>query len=174
MTEFKQKLSNLAKEIEDMLENEKLSAIVSYQTDPAQIMIEIHWGDWKHEHKRVDYLMATKFKMFCQDTEVIDEDDTDCYSAIHYYPYNTTNLDRLPDWCYGVLVPDNRIIIIHKGMSGYYNTDYDSAKSFEAAEEWCNKINEQIGVSKEVRKAMEAGSMWGWDIPGINPDVWKE
>lgn len=84
------------------------------------------------------------------------------------------NYDKLPDSCWGVLKETNEIIIIKKGETGYYKTDYLPAKSLEAAEEWCNEINERMGVSKEVRKAMEAGSMWGWDSPGANPDFWKK
>ena len=87
---------------------------------------------------------------------------------------DNANYDQLPDWCWGVLKTSNEIIIIKKGETGYYKTDYLPAKSLEAAEKWCNEINERMGVSKEVRKAMEWGSMAGWDSPLANPDIWKK
>ena len=80
------------------------------------------------------------------------------------------NYNKLPDMCWGVLATDNTIVIIKKGQSGYYKTDYPAAKSREAAEEWCDELNERLGVAKNVRRAMEHGSMFGWDTPGADPE----
>lgn len=80
------------------------------------------------------------------------------------------NYNKLPDMCWGVLALDNTIIIIKKGQSGYYKTDYPAAESREAAEEWCDELNERIGVAKNVRRAMEHGSMFGWDTPSADPE----
>lgn len=80
------------------------------------------------------------------------------------------NYDKLPDMCWGVLATTNEIIIVKKGEKGYYKTDYPAAKSREAAEEWCNELNDRMGITKNVRKAMESGSMFGWDIPAADPE----
>lgn len=51
---------------------------------------EVNWGDWKHEHGRLDYLV----EKFCKENglvfalkgqEVTEEDGGDAYSAIHWY-----------------------------------------------------------------------------------------
>ena len=48
------------------------------------IEVEIHWGDWKHEHARCDLLME-KFGYAKTDEDVTEQDGSDCYSAIHSY-----------------------------------------------------------------------------------------
>ena len=51
------------------------------------ICIDINWGDWKHEHLRLDWLMreigATPFG-----EKVTEENGSDCYSATHYFAFN--------------------------------------------------------------------------------------
>lgn len=48
------------------------------------IHIEIEWGDWKHDHLRLDYIMKelgyTKI-----DEYITEEDGSDCYSSEHVY-----------------------------------------------------------------------------------------
>lgn len=82
------------------------------------------------------------------------------------------NLAKLPDLCYGVLNTTHEIIVIKKGEKGYYKTDFTPAKTREVADEWVDLLNEQLDVTKSQRKAMEIGSMWGWDVPGANPDCY--
>lgn len=53
------------------------------QTEEA-VAVTITWGDWKHSHKRVDYLMGQiGFKLLGE--KVTEEDGSDCYSSIHVY-----------------------------------------------------------------------------------------
>ena len=49
------------------------------------LFIEIEWGDWKHEHARLDYLMRNHFNVVVLGSEVTEEDGSDTYSAIHKY-----------------------------------------------------------------------------------------
>lgn len=79
---------------------------------------------------------------------------------------------RLPELCYSVLNTTNEIIIVKRGETGYYRTDYAPAKDRKAAEEWCDLLNERLGVTKSQRKGMEVGSMFGFDVYGINPDYY--
>lgn len=59
-----------------------IAEIASLET--KVVVIEIEWGDWKHEHGYADYVMKqngfTKIK-----EEVTEEDGSDCYSSNHYY-----------------------------------------------------------------------------------------
>lgn len=49
-----------------------------------EVVIEIHWGDWKHEHLRATFLMG-KLGFVQYDEYVTEEDGSDCYSANHFY-----------------------------------------------------------------------------------------
>lgn len=55
-------------------------------------MITIQCGDWKHDHWRCDYLVEEFAKrndlVFIQsDVVVIEDNGSDCYSAIHNYKF---------------------------------------------------------------------------------------
>jgi hypothetical protein len=62
------------------------------ETFDDRLCIEIHRGDWKHEHRRADYLVRHFFMDkglgISVDEQVTDEDGSDCYSAEHYYSIN--------------------------------------------------------------------------------------
>lgn len=62
------------------------------------------------------------------------------------------NIDKLPEVCYGVLNTSNELIIIKRGESGYYRTDYPAAKTRKDAEEWCDELNERMDITKAQKK----------------------
>ena len=86
--------------------------------------------------------------------------------------------EKLPEVCYSTNKVTNEIIIIKRGEIGYYPTNWGPAKptkdkkASEVVEEWCNLLNERLEVTKAQRKAMENGSMWGWDALGSDPDYY--
>lgn len=55
------------------------------------IEIERNWGDWKHDHLRIKYLVSEYLMShgytFSYFEEVTEEDGSDCYSAIHVYHF---------------------------------------------------------------------------------------
>lgn len=67
----------------------KLSELELYPeyvlVDGPIIKIGISWGDWKHDHARLDYIMESNFSVDVFGKEVTESDGTDCYSATHYY-----------------------------------------------------------------------------------------
>ena len=78
------------------------------------------------------------------------------------------NVDELPDMCYGVLPSDNSIIIIKKGETGYYTTDYSDMvegetydERYKSANEVVNKLNAEIDITPDQRFTMEIRSMNG-------------
>ena len=79
---------------------------------------------------------------------------------------------KLPEFCYGVLNTTNEIIIIKRGETGYYPTHYIAINDSLATNQLCNTMNEFLDVTPKQRQAMEMDSMFGWDIPGINPDCY--
>lgn len=54
-----------------------------YETDEL-ITISIEWGDWKHSHLRLDYLMK-QVGYVLTDEKLTESDGSDCYSSIHFY-----------------------------------------------------------------------------------------
>ena len=83
---------------------------------------------------------------------------------------------NLPEACYSIAKTSNplALIIIKRGESGYYKTDFPNASSKEAAEQWRDEMNERLGVTKAQRKAMEVGSMFDWNAPAANPECYDE
>lgn len=52
------------------------------------ICINIEWGDWKHDHRYMDYIMQQNGYVKFEE-ELTREDGSDCYDSIHYYRKTT-------------------------------------------------------------------------------------
>ena len=81
--------------------------------------------------------------------------------------------DGLPELCFTVLRSTGELIGIKRGESGYYLSDWnteDRARNQELADE----SNRALGVTDAQRRAMEAGSMFGWDCPGADPAAYEQ
>lgn len=79
--------------------------------------------------------------------------------------------DGLPEMCWGILESTNELIVIKRGVRGYFPQREENAKYPVENLEF---LNEQLGVSKAQQKAMQSGSMFGWDIPASNPSNYDE
>jgi hypothetical protein len=86
------------------------------------------------------------------------------------------NISKLPDQCYTV-VPGNergkRIGIVRVGESGYYARTEPAPlwdRPLEEVEKFVDSLNAEDGVTVAQRKAMEHGSMFGWETASANPD----
>jgi hypothetical protein len=71
----------------------------------------------------------------------------------------------LPEFCYGTLLSTGETIIIKRGESGYYK----STRQFDA-----DTLNSELGITKAQKEAMMAGSLFGWDIPASDPNLYDE
>lgn len=69
--------------------------------DFGLLCIEITWGDWKHDHMRLDCLMNDNFNVLATTINVTEEDGSDCYSAVHFYVLGKTSTptDDMRDTC---------------------------------------------------------------------------
>ena len=52
--------------------------------DDSEISVLIEWGDWKHEHGYLRYLMGEEGYEEINEN-ITEEDGSDCYSAIHLF-----------------------------------------------------------------------------------------
>lgn len=70
-------------EVEKILKENNLQANV-YENELSIICVEINHGDWKHEHLKCKLIMSENgFEQIGEN--IIDENDSDCYSSIHYF-----------------------------------------------------------------------------------------
>lgn len=81
---------DMDKKIYNLMEKHHLfGEIVEESAELKKIGIEITWGDWKHEHARLDLIMTENFdNLRSIHTVTTEEDGSDCYSAIHYYYFS--------------------------------------------------------------------------------------
>ena len=90
-----------------------------------------------------------------------------------------SNLAKLPDACFATLNTTEELIQIRAGEKGYYRLGQAFPKRLcqeqggitmdQLADRW----NIEKGITKAQREAMEVGSMWGWEVPGANPDFYE-
>lgn len=72
---------------------------------------------------------------------------------------------ELPKVCYGTLNTTGETIIIKLGEKGYFKSEDQRP---------ADELNEILEVTKAEKRAMEWGSMYGWDTPGANPNRYNE
>lgn len=91
-------------------------------------------------------------------------------------PYNA-NFSKLPDVCYLLMQehePGSRIVVLKRGQSGYYKTNYDTRQTdITELEAIVDGLNRLLGVTPNQKKAMLAGSLFGWHVQGADPDFYK-
>lgn len=79
----------------------------------------------------------------------------------------------LPDHCFSVLASTGELILLKRGESGYYHSTW-STDSREENERLADEGNERMNVTTAQRRAMEVGSMFGWDVPGADPREYED
>ena len=81
-----QKILDKCAEIEKLLRDNRVYADCYPYMDLPVAVVDIHWGDWKHDHLRAKWLIKENMKdMLFLNEVVTEEDGSDCYSAEHRY-----------------------------------------------------------------------------------------
>jgi hypothetical protein len=70
-------------------------------------------------------------------------------------------LEKLPEICASRNLTDDMPIMIRRGVRGYY----PAPPSLDVA-----GFNARHNITEKQRTAMEIGSMFGWEVPGADPD----
>jgi len=106
------------------------------------------------------------------DTHMIAErmDTMNAKALLRYWNTAQMELDlTLPETCYFYNEVQGRICLIKRGESGYYDPG-KTGGGFDGDKKLADKMNkEKLNVNRFQREAMETGSMFGWDVPGADP-----
>lgn len=74
--------------------------------------------------------------------------------------------DGLPEVSFSTLATTGETIKITKGESGYHRLP----DAYQTAEQ----LNEYFDITPAQAEAMRIGSMFGWEVPGANPERYDE
>lgn len=80
----------------------------------------------------------------------------------------------LPASCMAVLTSTGDLVNIRRGMTGYFPSDWNAPGDRKRNEETAAFQNAQHELTKAQCAAMVCGSMFGWDVPGANPEMYDE
>lgn len=76
--------------------------------------------------------------------------------------------NELPDFCFSTIPSTGQLIILKKGERGYYASEWDTGNR-EENQKIAQAHNRRRGISNIQEAAMSAGSMFGWSLPGADP-----
>ena len=79
----------------------------------------------------------------------------------------------LPSFCYSTLPSTGELITIQRGESGFYTSSWGTDSRDENLR-IADEKNREMGVTDAQRRAMEVGSMCGWNVPGADPACYQE
>ena len=78
---------------------------------------------------------------------------------------------KLPDACATILPSTGEAIVIHFGVSGYCPVELFEGQTAASYVEKFNRLNNVDPIQID---AMETGSMFGWEVPGADPDYLRK
>lgn len=73
-------------------------------------------------------------------------------------------LSKLPEMCAAWNLETGDAMLIRRGIEGYYPAPGLDVEAFNA----------RHGITPAQLEAMEIGSMFGWNVPGADPDMWEK
>jgi len=76
-------------------------------------------------------------------------------------------MDRLPSKCFVVKPDDETVVIVKRGVMGYFQTP--SLPPMSDVRAFVRELNAEDGVTKFQEEAMLNGSMFGFHVPGADP-----
>jgi hypothetical protein len=65
-------------------------------------------------------------------------------------------------------VSAQKAVVVREGVMGNY-----AVTPAVTSQEVVDKMNDNLGVDREMALAMEAGSMFGWNVPACKPEKYE-
>ena len=81
--------------------------------------------------------------------------------------------NELPETCFTTLPGMGDLIILKRGETGYYRSDWETGNKIKN-QEIADFHNRQRGITPAQVEAMMAGSMAGFHVPGANPQIYYD
>lgn len=81
-------IKDKSKKIGELMRNNRIFGTITEEHDGRgdYVAVEIIWGDWKHDHAKLEYLVIKNMpEIGLIETKTTEEDGSDCYSAIHKF-----------------------------------------------------------------------------------------
>ena len=79
--------------------------------------------------------------------------------------------NELPETCLATLPGMGDLIVIRRGETGYYRSDWETGDK-EKNQEIADLHNRKRGITPAQVQAMQVGSMCGFHVPGANPQIY--
>lgn len=77
----------------------------------------------------------------------------------------------LPENCLATLPGTGELVILKRGETGYYHTDWDTGDKVQNLE-LADYHNRRRGINPAQVEAMQMGSMCGFHVPGADPQIY--
>ena len=81
-------------------------------------------------------------------------------------------MSNLPEMCYGINESGD-LIVIKNGEPGHFECSL-STDDKETNRVLALRFNEKLGVSLAEYTAMMVGSAFGWNVPAVDPELYKD
>ena len=79
--------------------------------------------------------------------------------------------NELPETCLATLPGTGDLIVIKRGETGYYRSDWETGEKAKN-QEIADLHNRKCGITPAQAQAMQIGSMFGFDVPGASPQIY--
>jgi len=77
---------------------------------------------------------------------------------------------ELPYHCFYFNPVENEVVVLKKNKSGFYPIQ-GGMDGMDHSKETADALNGKMGIHPAQREAMVVGSMFGWHVPGADPET---